>query len=189
MTLKNILLIYKRVQDYETIVGATDPELCIPILFDYYTDTIDDIKARISAACESEVSPTPTDDDATQRCIGLLQHNYNRPFYNLVSAHTGSVILGVTNNDPELTSWSPLRDLITWCNTTPGIQTGYFDMMACALYSNVDWKYIIETLTTQTDVTIRASTDDTGAASLGGDWFLETHAGVNLKTVYFTEAI
>ena len=189
MTLKNILLIDKRVQDYETIVGATDPELCIPILFDYYTDTIDDIKARISAACESEVSPTPTDDDATQRCIGLLQHNYNRPFYNLVSAHTGSVILGVTNNDPELTSWSPLRDLITWCNTTPGIQTGYFDMMACALYSNVDWKYIIETLTTQTDVTIRASTDDTGAASLGGDWFLETHAGVNLKTVYFTEAI
>ena len=51
MTLKNILLIDKRVQDYETIVRATDPELCIPVLFDYYTDTTDDIKARISTAC------------------------------------------------------------------------------------------------------------------------------------------
>jgi uncharacterized protein YjbI with pentapeptide repeats len=193
MTLKNILLIDKRVHDYETIVGATDPELCIPLLFDYYTDTIDDIKARIlTACCESEVAPTPTStptDDATQRCIGLLQHNYNHPFYNLVSADTGSVILGVTDHDPDLATWSPLRDLITWCNTTPGIQTGYFDMMACALYSNVDWKYIIDTLSAQTGVTIRASTDDTGAASLGGDWFLESHTGVNLKTVYFTEAI
>ena len=193
MTLKNILLIDKRVQDYETIVGATDPELCIPILFDYYTDTIDDIKARILTAChESDAPPSPPPsptNDATQRCIGLIQHNYNHPFYNLVSAHTGSVVLGVTNNDPELTSWSPLRDLITWCNTTPGIQCEYFDMMACALYSNLDWKYVIDTLSAQTGVTIRASTDDTGAASLGGDWFLETHAGVNLKTVYFTEAI
>ena len=195
MTLKNILLIDKRVDDYETIVGATDPELCIPILFDYYTDTIDDIKARIlTACCESEVAPTPTPtptptDNATQRCIGLLQHNYNRPFYNLVAGDTSSVILGVTDHDPDLATWAPLRDLITWCNTTPCIQTGYFDMMACALYSNLDWKYIIETLSAQTCVTIRASTDDTGAASLGGDWFLESHTGVNLKTVYFTEAI
>jgi hypothetical protein len=48
---------------------------------------------------------------------------------------------------------------------------------------------VIDTLTAQTGVTVRASTDDTGAASLGGDWFLESHTGVNLKTVYFTEAI
>ena len=191
MTLKNILLIDKRVHDYETIVRATDSELCIPVLFDYYTDTINDIKARILTAChESDAPPPPTPtDDATQRCIGLIQHNYNHPFYNLVSADTGSVILGVTDRDPELATHSPLRDLITWCNTTPEINAAYFDMMACAIYSNPDWKYIIDTLSAQTGVTIRASTDDTGAASLGGDWFLESHSGVNLKTVYFTEAI
>jgi len=62
-------------------------------------------------------------------------------------------------------------------------------MMACALYANSDGKYIIDTLKVQTGVTVRASTDDTGAARLGGDWFLESHTGVNLKTVYFTEAI
>jgi len=193
MTVKNILLIDKRVHDYDTIVRATDTELCIPVLFDYYTDTINDIKARIlTACCESDAPPSPPPsptNDATQRCIGLIQHNYNHPFYNLVSADTGSVILGVTNNDPDLASWAPLRDLITWCHTTPEINAAYFDMMACALYSNPDWKYIIDTLTTQTGVIVRASTDDTGSAALGGDWFLETHAGVNLKTVYFTEAI
>ena len=195
MTVKNILLIDKRVQDYETIVRATDPELCIPVLFDYYTDTVDDIKARISAACESDAPSTSTStltptDDGAHRCIGLIQHNYNRPFYNFVSADAeSSVIMGVKERDPELTSWAPLRHLIAWCHTTPEINAAYFDMMACALYANNDWKYIIDTLTTQTGVIIRASTDDTGATSLGGDWFLESHTGVNLKTVYFTELI
>jgi uncharacterized protein YjbI with pentapeptide repeats len=193
MTLKNILLIDKRVQDYETIVNASDPELCIPVLFDYYTDTIEDIKARISTACDSDAlsmsSLTPTDDGA-HRCIGLLQHNYNRPFYNLVAADTeASVIMSVNELDPELASWAPLRGLIEWCHTTPEISAAYFDMMACALYANNDWKYIIDNLETQTGVTIRASTDDTGSSALGGDWFLETQAGVNLKGIYFTEAI
>jgi len=188
MTLKNILLIDKRVQDYETIVNATDSSLCIPVLFDYYTDTVDDIKARISTAYELDAPSTPTEDGA-HRCIGLIQHNYNHPFYNLVSADRGSVILGVADRDPDLETWSSLRDLITWCSTTPGIESEYFDMMACALYANSDWKYIIDTLKVQTGVTVRASTDDTGAARLGGDWFLESHTGVNLKTVYFTEAI
>ena len=191
MTLKNILLIDKRVQDYETIVRATDPELCIPVLFDYYTDTIEDIKTRISTACHSVVVSTlPPTDDGSYRCIGLIQHNYNHPFYSLVSTeNSNSVVWGIKERDPELTSWAPLRDLIAWCHTTPEIATAYFDMMACALYANKDWKYIIDTLTEQTGATIRASTDDTGAAALGGDWFLESHTGVNLKTVYFTEAI
>ena len=65
--------------------------------------------------------------------------------------------------------------------------------MACALYSNPDWKYIVDTLAApepeQTGVDIRASTDDTGSAALGGNWFLESHTGANLKDVYFTELI
>lgn len=186
---KNILLIDKIVQDYETILAAVDTNICIPVLFDYYTDTVEDIKGRITDSVVSE-TVVEEDADAPPRCIGLLQHNYNRPFYNLVAADMpGSIIIGVTEQDLDLTTWTPLRDLITWCKTKPEIDAMYFDMMACALYSDVNWKYVIDKLETQTGVTIRASTDDTGAASLGGDWFLETHAGVNLKTVYFTEAI
>ena len=190
---KNIILIDKRVQDYETILAAVDTNICIPVLFDYYTDTVEDIKRRITDGVVNDIAETT--EAVAPRCIGLLQHNYNRPFYNLVAANaeTGSaassIISGVTDHDPDLASWAPLRDLITWCATTLSIQAGYFDMMACALYANKDWKYIIDTLTAQTGVIIRASTDDTGAAAMGGDWFLESHTGVNLKTVYFTEAI
>ena len=184
---KNIILIDKRVQDYEKILAAVDTNICIPVLFDYYTDTVEDIKGRITESAEADTGAT---DAPPQRCIGLLQHNYNRPFYNLVAADTeGSIIMGVADRDPELATWAPLRNLIAWCRTTPEINAAYFDMMACALYANNHWKYIIDNLETKTGVTIRASTDDTGAASLGGDWFLETHTGVNLKGLYFTEAI
>jgi len=36
---KNILLVDKRVQAYETIVSSTNLELCVPIVFDYNTET------------------------------------------------------------------------------------------------------------------------------------------------------
>lgn len=203
---KNIILIDKRVHDYETIIAAIDTNICIPVLFDYYTDTIADIKARITEAAapgsECVANDTVEAVEAAEavtparRCVGLLQHNYNRPFYNLVAAADtpGSVISGVASHDPELATWASLRDLITWCRTTPEINAVYFDMMACALYSNPDWKYIIDTITAQiisggSDVAVRASTDNTGAATLGGNWFLESHTGINLKNIYFTEAI
>ena len=112
---KNIILIDKRVQDYETIVAAVDTEICIPVLFDYYTDTVDDIKARISESAEADAGaaghggvendtlPSPS---SSPRCVGLLQHNYNRPFYNLVAADAeSSVITYVSERDPELATW------------------------------------------------------------------------------------
>jgi alpha-tubulin suppressor-like RCC1 family protein len=60
--------------------------------------------------------------------------------------------------------------------------------MACAIYSDQNWMYIINQLEIQTNVTIRASRDNTGSEELGGNWFLETHS-INLKDVYFTDAI
>ena len=96
-------------------------------------------------------------------------------------------ISAVERDDPDFQSWNSVALFITMLRNNYGIE--YFDIMACALYSNPDWKYIIDKLTTLTGVSVRASTDDTGAASLGGDWFLESHTGVNLKSMYFTDAI
>ena len=38
---KNIILVDKRVQDYETIVAAIDPDLAIGVVFDYFEDTFE----------------------------------------------------------------------------------------------------------------------------------------------------
>jgi alpha-tubulin suppressor-like RCC1 family protein len=175
---KNLILIDNRVQDYETIVAAVDPALAVSVVFDYFEDTFDTLKERIGAL------GTNTSGVVS---VGLIQHNYKAPMFSMMASAELAPVAQVAAQDPGLERWVQFRDFITWCKTE--FNTAHFDMMACALYSDPDWKYVIDTLTAQTGVTVRASTDDTGAAALGGDWFLESHTGMNLKTVYFTEAI
>jgi hypothetical protein len=122
--------------------------------------------------------------------IGLVQHNDEKSVYEMFGRTSDVIkprVSAVERADPDFQSWNSVALFLTMLRQSYGIE--YFDMMACALYSNPDWKYIIDKLTALTGVTVRASTDDTGAASLGGDWFLESHTGVNLKSIYFTDAI
>ena len=174
----NLLLIDKRVQAYETIVAAIDPALAVGVVFDYFEDTFDTLKTRMRALRLT---------NSAGISVGLLQHNYKAPMFSMLASADVAPVAQVAARDPELARWAQFRDFVAWCKTEFSI--AHFDMMACALYSDNNWKYIIDTLATQTGVTVRASTDNTGAAALGGDWFLESHTGVNLKTVYFTSAI
>ena len=172
----NILLIDTRVSHYEAIIAAVDPALSLGITFDYYTDTFDTLKERMRSS------------GVLANSVGLVQHNYKMPIFKIVDAQTtSSIIQQVETQDNELSTWAPLKEFIEWCKTE--LSTAHFDMMACALYSNPDWKYVIDALAVQTGVEIRASTDNTGSSSLGGNWFLESHVGINLKEVYFNDSI
>ena len=173
----NIVLIDKRISRYEDIVAAIDPALAVGVVFDYFEDTFDTLKARMRALGLN----------GTSNSVGLIQHNYRAPMFSMLASADIAPVAQVESQDPGLERWSQFRDFIGWCKTE--MNTAHFDMMACALYSDTNWKYVIDTLTTQTGVTVRASTDNTGAATMGGNWFLESHTGVNLKTVYFTAAI
>ena len=180
----NILLIDKRVSRYEDIVAAIDPALAVGIVFDYFEDTFDTLKVRIR-----DVGTT----SGTSVSVGLVQHNYRAPMFSMLAstaeAETKCTVSRVKSLDPNLATWAQFKEFIVWCKSE--LNTAHFDMMACALYSDPNWKYVIDTLSlpSQTGITIRASTDNTGAATQGGNWFLESHTGVNLKGVYFTELI
>jgi len=175
----SLLLIDSRVSNYQDIIDAKQSGVQ-HILFnsdDGATETFKSIQTKIA---ELGVS--------SYECVGLVQHNMRMPAYSMFATGApNAIILGVETIDPSLHTWAKFSNFITAIKTTYGIQ--YFDMMACALYSDPNWKYVIDTLAEQTGVVLRASTDDTGAAALGGDWFLESHTGVNLKDVYFTVAI
>ena len=179
-----ILLIDSRVSNYQDIINAKQPSVH-HIVFDapsrptHSTKLIKNIEDQIAALGLSAITS-----------IGLVQHNDGLPFYEMLGPLSDVVkpqIHAVETHDPDFQTWNSISIFITKLRRNYGIVN--FDMMACALYSNPDWKYIIDRLTALTGVTVRASTDDTGAASLGGDWFLESHTGVNLKSVYFTDAI
>jgi len=186
----NILLVDFRVSQYETIIESIDTALAIGITFDYYVDTFESLKDKIGAAMASislaeNMNVSTTSPPVVS--VGLIQHNYELPMFCALSVQTPSAVLNVESCDNNLSTWVQVREFIAWLKSALGAV--YFDMMACALYSNPDWKYVIDTLSSQTGVEIRASTDATGSAALGGNWFLESHTGVNLKNVYFTDKI
>ena len=179
-----ILLIDSRVTNYQDIINAKQPGVH-HIVFDVPMN-----RTYAKILFKSVEDKIATLGISAFTSVGLVQHNEATPVYEMfgpLANHIKPIVASVSSADPDLQSWNSISIFITMLHLTYGIQ--YFDMMACALYSNPDWKYIIDELSKKTGVIVRASTDDTGAAALGGDWFLESHTGVNLKSLYFTDAI
>jgi hypothetical protein len=103
-----------------------------------------------------------------------------------MDSESKSRLYNVVAADPQLETWTPFSNFITNLISQYGVTT--LHLMACALYSNINWKYVIDTLSTKLGITIHASVNNTGAIELGGNWILEP-SGVNLTTVYFTNEI
>jgi hypothetical protein len=190
-----VLLIDKRLANYDEIIASANAVTAC-VVFDYDLDTFDTLKTRgiDRITSENRVVCTWIAIDAVEpevreyRNIGLMQHNTNRAQYFVTASEPGCQLDNVAESDPSLTTWANYIDFINKCVRDYGLQT--YDMMACALYSDANWKYVIDEMAARCGggVTIRASLDNTGAAALGGNWFLEL-GGVNLKDVYFTDVI
>jgi len=185
MTTYNLLLVDSRIPDVENLLQSLNAET-IGIVFHYETDVYntitDSIKNRL-LELETETPEAPIHVQA----VGILQHNYKTTLYRFVASEPDSTLENVIEVDPQLETWKPFSDFIGSLISQYGITT--LDLMACALYSDANWKYVIDTLSTNLQIDIRASTDNTGSEELGGNWFLETGSGVNLTTIYFTEEI
>jgi uncharacterized protein YjbI with pentapeptide repeats len=182
-----VLLVDQRIQDYETIVSAAKSDVrCVVFDPNQVSETCRQQSITSFQYILNKIADIGVSSFAN---IGVVQHNRNTSLHQFFGINPAelSTVAGVEASDPSLQTWAGFAGFITSLKTTYGVQN--VDLMACALYSNPDWKYVIDTLATQTGVAVRASTDDTGSATQGGNWFLESHTGVNLKTVYFTDAI
>jgi uncharacterized protein YjbI with pentapeptide repeats len=133
--------------------------------------------------------------------IGIIQHaGFSDRGYKLIDAgEYYGCITNVEERDPQLASW---RGFIAFIKSVFQLslipaprETHTLDLMACALYSDNNWRYIIDRLADEHQMTIRASIDNTGAQSMGGNWILEastsasTSASTDLTAVYFTQSI
>jgi len=180
-SVNSVILIDKRVFNYQVIIDSLRDDVRY-ILYDVYDqryDTmVDYIKAKIS---ELNVASFTT--------VGIVEYNTNRNYYRLFGESSpDALITSVIWTDPSLQTWSYINDFIVWLKSTYMVQ--YFDFLACSLYINMSWKYIIDTLSTTTGVQIRASTDKTGSSTLGGDWILEsTGTDIDMRDIYFNQTI
>ena len=162
-----LVLIDNRIREIENITGALTADTEYQV-FDFYTDTISSIRDKIVDNYES---------------VAIIQHNYNLPTYQLVSDCSESTIFDMKNVDPELDTWRDYIDFLVWLKEERGI--GFVDLLACDLWADENWRYMIEKVRERDGVYIRASLDITGA---GGDFVLESD-DVDLIGIYFTEGI
>ena len=167
----SVLLVDDRIQEYQTIINSArqDTRCVIYNVNQVYTicqeQSITQYQAILNKIAELQLSNFTN--------IGIIQHNMNSPTHHFFSNNIDEylTINGIEQIDPTLQQWSGFSDFIISLKTSYGIQN--VDLMACALYSNPNWKYIIDNLAVKTGTVLRASTDDTGSSTLGGNWFLE----------------
>jgi alpha-tubulin suppressor-like RCC1 family protein len=167
----NLLLIDSRIPANELIVQAmNDNTQCI--IFDYSVDTIETLKTKISEHPVQEFSS-----------VGIIQHNYSTPTYQLLHSMQPSVLENAETMDGSLESWSELKDFVAFLKNSKKTQN--YDLLACNIYSDPNWKYVLTLLDSQCAIHFRASSDTTG---WGGNWILESDS-VDLTHLYFTDKI
>jgi len=164
----NILLIDDSIVDYQKIINGLNDNAKY-ILFNYNTDTLESIKIKISQL-----------NITSFNSCGLISHNKYLNYFKLVDSMNECYL-----NDIQ--TWIEMKNFINFLKETYSLLN--FDFLACAIYSNINWKNLIDSLQLELNININASTDNTGSSLLGGNWFLESHTGVNLKDVYFTDLI
>ena len=181
----SLLLIDSRVPDIPTVIAGLN-ENTKYVTFEFNVDTFDTLKTKIDEIGDLSFSN-----------VGLFQHNYYMNEYQLLSCMTPATLIGLSDSlepvsvqvaDPSLNSWTDFSNFLDYLISKKC--TKNFDMMACKIWTNDNWVYVIQTLETQLQeqypgFEIRASSNDTG---FGGDWILESDT-VNLTTVYFTDLI
>lgn len=163
----NLILIDTRLPDIDAIETSLTPNTEF-IEFDFYIDSFATLKNKITKSYDN---------------IAIAQHNYKNPFYKLLDTMSIANILEVENNDPTLDSWKEFTQFLIWLKTEHN--TTCLDFLACDIWANNEWKYIINTLKIQTQLQIRASVDTTGS---DGNFILESD-NVDTIGIYFTEEI
>ena len=187
----------------ETNVASVTPQLPAQMPLKVY---INDLDAFYELGVE--IGETMTDIPAFEN-IGIIQHaGFIQQGYKLIDSENNyACIENVETRDPILSSWTGfitfIKTIFDLATATPALltetrtYTRTLDLMACALYSDPNWRYIIDRLASENQMTIRASLDNTGAQSIGGNWILEASSSAasaastttDLTTVYFTQNI
>jgi hypothetical protein len=164
---RNILLIDSNFNYFPGITTFIDLNKSDFIIFDSNEHTFNDIKQMIRQKNQSGYNS-----------ICILQNNSNSQFYQITTKEKKCLLSSVETDDSSLSSWNEYIDFINSLKTEFSFTS--LDLLAFTLYSDPNWKYVIDTLETQLQLPIRSSVN----SSQGGYWFFDNQKGINLINSY-----
>ncbi|SCA62925.1 hypothetical protein SCG7109_AF_00070 [Chlamydiales bacterium SCGC AG-110-M15] len=159
----HVLVISSEIEENELLIQAARDD----VLVVYYDTEEDNLEALVDKI-EDSLNGTKADS------IAFVNHGSDDEF--TLNQNT-TVNLETLTTDPSLAYfWSSVGDNLSI--------DGRIDLLACNLASSDKGLQVINKLQELTDADIAASSDETGAEDLGGDWFLE-HGSIESDTLYF----
>ena len=162
--IRNILLIDNSSNYFSNIIGFIDLNKSDVLLFDSNEHSYDDVIQMIKQKNQSRYNS-----------IGILQNNSNSQFYQFSIKEKKCLLSSVETDESTLSSWNEYINFINSLKTEFSINN--LDLLVCAVYSNINWKYVIDSLESQLQIQIRTSIN----LNQNEYWFFETHKGINLK--------
>jgi len=172
--MRNLLLIDNRVKDVDTVIQSLTTDT-LYVIFDFFSDSLQDIINKITLLNVLEYDS-----------IGFFQENYFSPNYQLIQSFEPSTLDNIEICDPLLLSWQSYESFISYLVNE--LQIKNIDLLACDIYNDSNWKYVIQYFKNKFNITIECSTDKTGSALQNGNFMLESN-NTNLIGKYFTENI
>ncbi len=164
---RRLVLIDSRINNIDCIKRSTLDNVDV-IMFDYYTETINDIQSRIVQNYES---------------VCIAQHNYEKPYYLFVQRGQISFLGSSDEEGMAVESWSEYVAFLNWLKVERGVNS--VDLLACNIWSDIRWRNVIHYIKQTTSLQIHASVNITGR---DGDFIMESD-DIDLIGLYFTPKI
>jgi alpha-tubulin suppressor-like RCC1 family protein len=169
-----LVLIDSRVNDRDTVVRSLLADTKY-VVVEFETDTLETIRAKIDLLGSFSFAS-----------VAIFQENYEMATYQFVQSFGQAVLENVAEVDGQLASWAPFAGLLSYFKNSLNIVN--VDLLGCNIYSNQNWRFVIDTLNAGLGISIQSSNDETGNEYLGGNWIIESNNS-NLIGSYFSEEI
>jgi hypothetical protein len=146
------------------------------------------IKTTFAAALKEDVHPIFIKGDDTFPSLLQKIRDLQQPIENVVIAQHSAPFLRIGAEIIRFhdeTTWTGLKQFLIDLKSL-GVVT--VDFLACLLYGQSGVPQMFAHLEAETGLNLRASSDLTGNAEIGGNWILESDM-IDIQDLYFTQAI
>ncbi len=163
---RHVLVIASNLSDTTLLLEAAREDVLV-IYYDSETTSFEQLPDFISQKLGNEEAAS----------IGFVNHGSAGNF--LLSNDLKISKDSLTQSNEQRQFWSDIGDLLQ--------DDGRIDLLSCNLSETQDGLDLITEIESLSGAQVAASTDHTGRAALGGDWFLET-GGINADAIYFSHS-
>ena len=165
-----LLLIDSRIKNKEVLIASRKSDVEY-VVYNRLTDTYQSLLNKIGNTIYSD--------------IALVNHASSDAYFTILAKED---VLMMYDESPyqSFNSFKQFLLDIQRCN-----QLKRFDMLACSLYNNANFREIVKWLEQETAIDLRASINFTGSASgadIEADWIMESD-NVDIRDNYFTNDI